>query len=164
MAKCPFHAQGQCDQGGVMTKHGLKIHMGKIHGLHYGDDMVAVALSESECRPLPSEPHLAVKKLAAEIGVNATMIRDHLPTPEPAPSIELETGSAPRSVDKVLNLLEASLMSPGVAHEHREVDDPVVPCGHPFCKVRLPRTELRGHWDAEHDAWLMSNGRYVWEV
>jgi hypothetical protein len=31
MAKCEL-----CNDGHVMTAHGKKIHMGKIHGVHYG--------------------------------------------------------------------------------------------------------------------------------
>ena len=51
MAKCPFYAQGQCDQGGAMTKHGLKIHMGKIHGVHHGDVVDIVATTSGASFP-----------------------------------------------------------------------------------------------------------------
>jgi hypothetical protein len=32
-----------CNDGKRITVHGLRIHMGKIHGVHYGDAMVDVA-------------------------------------------------------------------------------------------------------------------------
>jgi hypothetical protein len=108
MAECTI-----CADGKVITKHGLKIHMGKIHGVHSFERMGDYAGSR---------------------------------LPNPVPSIEPE--------------MESSLESLDVPQQGGDL----VPCGHPFCKVSLPSGELRAHWGSDHPTWLMSNGKYVFEV
>lgn len=109
MAECSI-----CHDGRRLTRHGLQIHMGKVHDVHYGMTVPNTQMS--------------VPIISADMGL-------------PNPSTEPESES-----DSIRG----------------EVSD-LVPCGHPFCKVKLPRESLRAHWDSDHPTWLMHDGRYVWE-
>jgi hypothetical protein len=87
MAKCPLYAQGQCDNGDVMTAHGLKIHMGKLHGVHYGGVVevesaavprpVALVLGVSEESALVPCPKLFCKVQLPAKDMRAHWDRDH---------------------------------------------------------------------------------------
>jgi hypothetical protein len=95
MASCEI-----CNDGVVMTKHGLKIHLGKVHDVH-----------------------------------SSERIGDYVGNGH----VEVEPNTQAERPD-------------------------LISCPHPFCKVRLSQSELRGHWDSDHPTWLMHDGRYVWEV
>jgi hypothetical protein len=118
MATCEI-----CNDGKVISRHGLKIHMGKIHGVHYGSI---------------AEPNT------------------QMPMPQLRVDDESEVATMTIPVSDIESESESSIVQ----------DEPLnlVPCGHPFCQVRVTPEGRRAHWDADHSTWLMSNGKYVFEA